>query len=223
MGQGIPVMRLVAFALAALFLGSCGTDKAAHEGFRFTVAAAAKVLSRAAEAPAPPVMTRAVIDQGGHPLIRARIEKGGAVAFLGRIGEGRGVITWASVDGLSISLRDGVVIATRGMGADLMSSDTPAAAALARDNATRRRHYYLFGGDSEQVRAFECILRDTGPERITVVELVYDTRHRVETCTEPGGLTFENHYWFDNRAIIRQSRQWISPTVGFLELQDLNR
>lgn len=223
MGQGFPVKHALSLLLVAMFLGACGSDKADYEGFSVATAAITKLLSGTGTAAAAPSLTRAAIDQGGNPLIRAQVEKGGAVAFLGKIGEGRGVLTWSSVDGISLSLRDGVVIATRGLGTDLMSAAVPTAAQLAHDAIGQRRHYYLFGGETEQLRSFDCTLRDAGMERITVVELVYDARHRVESCTGSSGLTFENHYWFDNRAIIRQSRQWISPDVGFLELQDLNR
>ena len=224
MGQGVPVKQILASALIALLLLSgCGSEKADHEGFTLGLAAAKKLVAGKTAIAPPPTYTRAALDQAAAPLLRAQIEKGGTVAFLGVIGQGRGVVTWASVDGISLSLRDGVVLATRGMGTDLMSAEVPTAAALATTSADQRRHFYLFGGEVEQERAFDCVLRNAGRDRLTVIELVYDTRHRVETCTGPGGLTFENHYWFDNRAIIRQSRQWISPDVGFLELQNLNR
>jgi len=224
MGQGVPVKQIMASALVALFaLNGCGSDKTDHEGFSIATAVIGKALSGKTAAPAPVVMSRATIDQGGNPLLRAKIERVGAIAFLGKIGEGRGVISWASVDGSSLSLRDGVVVATRGLGTDLMSAAVPTAAQLAAGGAVQRQHFYLFGGETEQERRFDCRIQDGGPERIVVAELAYDTRHRVETCTGSGGLTFENHYWFDNRAIIRQSRQWISPDVGFLELQDPNR
>ena len=223
MGQGVPVMRAFPILLAVLIIASCGSDKAEHEGFSVALAEVTRLVSGKAAVPAPPALNRAAIDQGGNPLIRARIEKVGLVAFMGKIGEGRGAIIWSSVDGTTLAIRDGVVISTRGMGTDLMSSASPTAAQLATADRLNRQNYYLFGGETEQLVSFDCQLRDQGPERITVVELAYDTSHRVETCTGSGGLSFENHYWFDNRAIIRQSRQWISPDVGFLELQDLNR
>ena len=224
MGQGVPVKHILASALIALLLlAGCGSEKGDHEGFTLGLAAVKSLVAGKTSPAPPPTYTRAALDQAAAPVLRARIEKGGTIAFLGVIGEGRGVVTWASVDGLSLSLRDGVVVATRGMGTDLMSAGAPTAAVLATGSVDQRRHFYLFGGEVEQERAFDCVLRDAGRERITVIELAFDTKHRVETCTGLGGLTFENHYWFDNRAIIRQSRQWISPDVGFLELQNLNR
>ena len=222
MGQCVPVKRPF-ILLLAFALGACGSDKTANEGFRIGTATLSALLKGRDATATPPSLTRAAFDQGGNPLIRARIEKVGDIAYLGKINESRGVITWASVDGSALSLRDGVVIATRGLGTDLMSSAAPTANDLANVSSVQRRHYYLFGGETEQLRAFECQIADAGPERIVVLQLAYDTRHRIESCTDDSGLAFENHYWFDNRAIIRQSRQWISPDVGFLELQDLNR
>lgn len=223
MGQGVPVKRYLILLMAALALSACGSDTAEYEGFKVGTTAIARLLKGKDAKAAPPVMTRAAFDQGGNPLIRAKIEKVGDIAYLGKINEGRGVITWASVDGSALSLRDGVVIATRGIGTDLMSSAGPTASELAHASSVKRQHFYLFGGETEQLRAFDCQIADAGAERIVVLELAYDTRHRIETCTGDSGLTFENHYWFDNRATIRQSRQWISPDVGILELQDLNR
>ncbi len=216
-------MKRSLILLLAVALCACGSDKTATEGFRIGAVAMATMLNGKGSQPAPLSLTRAAFDQGGNPLIRARIEKVGSIAFMGKINEGRGVITWASVDGSALSLRDGVVIATRGLGTDLMSSAAPTANDLAHASSVQRQHFYLFGGETEQLRAFVCRISDAGAERIVVLELSFDTRHRIESCTDDSGLAFENHYWFDNRAVIRQSRQWISPDVGFLELQDLNR
>lgn len=223
MGQGFSVKHAIALLLAALMLSGCGSDKTASEGFKLGSAAIKTLLAGKPAAAAPPNFSRAALDQSGTELLRARIENGGTVAFMGRIGEAQGVVSWASVDGLSISLRSGMIVATRGLGTDLMSAFVPTAQDLAAASTTRHRLFYLFGGEVEQERAFDCVVTDAGREKIVVVELAYDTRHRVETCRGDGGLSFENHYWFDNRAIIRQSRQWISPDVGFLELQNLNR
>ncbi|MBC7153050.1 MAG: YjbF family lipoprotein [Rhodobacteraceae bacterium] len=38
----------------------------------------------------------------------------------------------------------------------------------------------------------------------------------------PAPGAFANDYWVENGGEVRQSRQWVGPTVGFLELQRLD-
>ncbi len=221
MGQGIAMTRWGLLALM-LTLTACGSDPTANEGLALARAVLAKAPQQPSAGPAPAEIGRAAIDQGGNPLLRVRLDRTAAVALLGKLSEGAGVVSWATVDGLTLHLRQGVVLASRGFGNDLMSALVPSPAQLASGEGHERQHFYLFGGEQEVRRTYTCTMSDIGRETIVIVELAYSVTHRIEACSADG-QSFQNHFWFDGRGKIRQSTQWISPDVGILELQDLVR
>ncbi len=221
MGQGFPMMRWC-LLVGVLTVAACGSDPTANQGLALARAALAKAPQEAAAGPAPAEISRAAIDQGGNPLLRVHRDRTAAVALLGILSEGAGVVSWASVDGLTLHLRDGVMLASRGFGTDLMSASVPSVAQLASGQGHERQHFYLFGGEQEVGRTYECTMSDGGRETIVIAELRYAVSHRIEACSGEGPA-FQNHFWFDGRGKIRQSTQWISPDVGKLELQDLVR
>ena len=63
-------------------------------------------------------------EQSSDRLLLNLFERGVAVAMV-QIGTNGSRITWVSADGISITLEEGVVIATRGLADDLMGLHTP--------------------------------------------------------------------------------------------------
>ena len=79
-------------------------------------------------------------------LMIAQLESNDRASILVRKGENRDVETYFTPDNISISLRDGVLIATRGLGFDLMSADvSDTIAGLRRGGRAVRIHRYLDG------------------------------------------------------------------------------
>ena len=221
MGKGVPVKVWLALGVLLMMAG-CGNDPVRVDSAALIKGALQKAVVGKSAAPAAPPLNRAAIDQQGLPLTRAALPKSGAVAVLALIGANNGAQTWGTADGITLVLRNGVALATRGLGTDLMSASAPYAATLASGASHDRRHYYLFGGEKEIENTFACTMSSLGREAISIVGLGYAVQHRQEHCTGPSG-TFTNDFWFDTLGKIRQSRQWISPPVGYMELQDLMR
>ncbi|SED91515.1 YjbF family lipoprotein, partial [Rhodobacter sp. 24-YEA-8] len=69
----------------------------------------------------------------GAARLIVRIPKTGQSALLHEAGARDGVRRWQASDNVQIYTRDGMIIGTRGLGNDLMSADTGAAAALIRE------------------------------------------------------------------------------------------
>jgi len=216
---------LFALPLLAFALSGCGNDPNAGLGGIKTgdlAAAAREAISsrRGAAEPAAvdPAAARATVASNGVPIMFFRNEVTGASAYLAVVGNNNGIETWSGNERVSVSLRDGVLVATRGMGSDIMAARAPSAAALsAGTGQTSRDYVYLDGADQTQKVTYTCTLSSKGAETITVLGRTHATRHIVENCTGTQG-TAVNHFWFEG-GMIRQSSQVLVGGVGNLTLQ----
>ncbi|NEX48049.1 YjbF family lipoprotein [Pseudotabrizicola algicola] len=165
-------------------------------------------------------MTRARLAEVVTPVMLLTVDSTGQEALIAEIENNRGVETWSTVDDITISLRNGVIVATRGFGADLMAASGP--------NVTRsggsygRVHVLLNGEDNPEQTRFACTLQNAGAKAVEVVEITYQATHMIETCSAPGE-SFTNDYWITGDQKIRKSRQWISPDLGYITIADVRR
>lgn len=104
---------------------------------------------------------------------------------------------------------------TKGLGEDLMSASVPSAV---RSSGTQNRtHYYLDSGDQMATHPVQCTWTFVGSETIPVHTKSYNTKHYKESCKSED-LKFKNDYWLDSAGVARQSRQFVSKTVGYVSL-----
>lgn len=205
--------RQVCLALVvALGLSGCGTDRNANVGTKIIKQTATQLFTgrkkRQAAAAAPaPAITRAALDQFHSPMMQIDVPTIGLTTFIVPFGQNGAVETWSSVDDQTISFRQGIMIATRGFGPDMMESIAPGAAQIASGAGTYdRAYYYLDGADQTQRFDYTCTLANLGVELITVVDKQHSTRHIMETCHGKQG-NFVNEYWFENGNFLRKSKQ----------------
>ena len=162
---------------------------------------------------------RRVLEEGGQPVMAVTDKSLGLATFMVPLGSNSGVVTWANPEYQTIALQNGVILATRGFGADLMSAQAPTAQNLSRGTGSHRRvHYVLDGADQTVTQSFDCTLSVSNNEKIAILGLSYVTRKVVEDCSGlAGDLT--NTYWFDAQGLIRQSQQARQPGVENMQLQ----
>ncbi|TDE34230.1 YjbF family lipoprotein [Antarcticimicrobium sediminis] len=184
--------------------------------------------ARGTAAPTRPPLTRAALDTVTVPVLEVTVERRDDWAFLFRTLErsdsspGR-IEQWNTEDSnVTLSLRNGVLIATRGLGGDLLSSAVqvvdgqPGPASGGEHLQMIRNLDYR-----ETALTLSCELVDLGPETIEIVERRHATHHLQQRC-EGGGGRVVNDYWTDPRAgIIWKSRQWAGPHLGYLSLRRL--
>jgi hypothetical protein len=177
---------------------------------------------------ARPPLTRAALDTVGRPALEATLERSGIFAYLfidavrDDAGPGR-VTIWRTEDNVTLALRSGVLIATRGLGGDLLSSDVAIARGRPGPAGSGARTAHVRTGNVKAVSVtLACDLADLGPDPVEIVEIIYPTRHLQERCTGADGGQVVNDYWVDSRAgIIWQSRQWAGPGIGYVALRRL--
>lgn len=192
--------RLMAFVVLAALAG-CGAlrDALPHPG---------KPAAPAANPSGQPLFSSTPIVT--EPGLEVTLLALGTTAELSRSGQNGSVTTWASRDGISVSYDRGVLVATRGLGDDLMAADAgPTLAALAgRPGEYRRTMRYLDAEDHARYILLGCTMESLGPDR--------GRRGLVrneETCRS---FTAEhvNIYWTDGAGRIVASHQWISDIAG---------
>jgi hypothetical protein len=188
-------MRRALLSLAAcLGLAACGALPAGVAG------GVAGVLNPQARAPAVALPADA-------PRLRLRLPGSDAAIGFARIAESRGVETWASAGGQSLSFRGGVLVATRGFGFDLMAAEAdPVLLALsgAGPASYRRRMVYLDGVNRQVFLTFGC--------RIEAAEAGLR-----EVC-EGTRAAFANLYVMAPGGGILRSAQWAGPELGALAI-----
>lgn len=215
------MMRAAAALVTALALAGCGTDTDQTAGTRAWLALAQQARAPDGE-PAPQGgLTRAALAAVITPVDLVTVEKTGASGLIARIGANGGVETWGSADDRTVAMRNGVIVATRGLGADLMAAEVPALSRIATGQGAHGRTHVTLTGDEMPLRdSYACVLAAMGTEEMVIVERRMALRRVQETCSGRAG-SFANDYWFDGRGILWQSRQFIGQDLGHLTIRRL--
>jgi hypothetical protein len=177
--------------------------------------------------PAPPpdpaqvALARKTLEDGGIPLFIIQNKSLGLAAYFSKLGQNGDVITWSTQDYKSISMRDGMIIQTRGLGPDIMSSYAPTTEMVRRGTGTTKRVYFSLDTADQKVRQdYDCVLQYAGMETITLIGKPYSARRINENCSGQSG-SFVNVFWFDGRAKLRQSSQHLAVGIENLLLQKI--
>jgi hypothetical protein len=210
--------RILPLAALAL-LAACGSDEGATSRFVFVRDTATEMMV-GRQAPVTPPLTRADIRATGAPLQMIEVETTGVTAYLGVQGVRGDVVTWATSSRENIALKGGVLIQTRGLGADLMSAAVPDLGQLLSGAAVERRYFHLNGTEATVETAVTCTPRVVGRETVEIVGLAYETARIDEDCANET-LSFTNSFWIEGSGNLRKSRQWAGPVLGPLLIADL--
>ncbi|MEX0317507.1 MAG: YjbF family lipoprotein [Ruegeria sp.] len=171
------------------------------------------------------MLTREGLNASDGPLLLAELGDLETAATLAPSSRNGTVRTWASGDLVSLSFRQGVLVASRGLGHDLMSADVGGTLAMLEGQSAgyyERFHTYLSGEYQTVHRAFQCQRSGTWAERIVIFDRPQDTTRVEESCVSPG-LTLTNIYWRGPDGFWWKTRQWVSPGAGYLTTERLIR
>ena len=136
-----------------------------------------------------------------------------------------GVTSYLFADGSLITLDQGFLVATRGLGGDLMSSEQARVIPMVlsrREGAVERTFRHLGGDDRLVAERFVCRVENRGPREVTTLEgTKVRTEFLAEIClSETGEL--RNLYWVSSEGPTRgrlvQSRQWAGDWLGTIAI-----
>lgn len=130
-----------------------------------------------------------------------------------------GAENWLARNAVMFSMQQGMLVATRGLGNDLMAADASESAALihARQPGQAHRFYASLSGENDiQHHSYVCDIAVVQPYDLDLFTRVVPTSYMTETCYAPEGA-FTNYYWVgrsDGR--IWQSRQQAGSVNGLI-------
>lgn len=197
-------------ALALVALSSCGNDTT--ESPLVSIGRALVVRGEEAPAPPPDVLAQVALSSLKGPLLLAELEGADAVAVLGPFGQNGAVTTWSTEEFQTVSLEGPLVVATRGLGNDLMTVSQRGGA----------RTYHLMDAANDPVTiTVTCAIRaePSAPAKIAGGKVI--SASRVSESCQGDGVEFTNTYWTKTDGVIRRSRQWLGPKTGYVELHRL--
>lgn len=180
-----------------------------------------------------PQLTRAVLNTIDGEFIQAEVDKTGSQAFLyiaaerngSQAGEEGGrLLVWRTENDVTLTLRDGVLVGTRGLGGDMISAQGGPILATLRGKGTgqgAKRQVYSALDNKAVPMDFVCAVDNLGSETIVIVQRRHATRHLRETCELNDG-SIVNDFWVDSRgSTVWRSRQWAGPNIGYITVQQL--
>ena len=170
------------------------------------------------------LVSREILDGVGVPILFVEIDRGQNGTLSQYPGEGVGQ-TWLGVDGSTVTLDNGILKATRGMGDDLMGSEISLEInwSVLEDVSYERRMAYLRLDNKTLISEFSCTLTDMNRmETINLFDADFRVKHVRETCR---GLTgsFVNDYYIDTEGLVRNSRQYQGDKIGYMIIARLDR
>ncbi len=222
MGKVLEMTRMrsvLLIVLLATALSACSSDT--------TQSGSGKRLLGKSEPAAVSPRTAALVQQGAPAYVAVLEAREGAQSvFLRQTVNAKAEETWISNEGLSLGMKRGMVLATRGFGGDVLAIDasqTAAALRAGRLSNVNRFMTFLDGDSQARTFAFKCQIERGETYPIDFGTFKIQTVYFSETCRN-ADMSFINKYWVDvkDRRII-ESSQWMGNTIGALGLRIMPR
>ena len=169
------------------------------------------------------IVTREKIDKSGMDVLFVELENGYNGTLVGYPGNNEGTV-WLGIDGATVTLDKGFLIATRGMGDDLMSTDAkfPDWDGLKKSFNYQRTYRWLTKDNQIKETSYICVisLEKTG-KRIIVFEKKFLTDWYQETC-DANSSQISNSYYLDYNGTVRRSYQYHSKHLKQVLIERLD-
>ncbi|WP_294620098.1 YjbF family lipoprotein [uncultured Roseovarius sp.] len=212
---------------ALALLGGCSGGDGANSTAGLAIVKGALIPKQEAKTPNAAQMAAAMqqsLQATDEPLAFVVLPKRQAITIMPRIETNGAYATHGTSDRRSVTLKRGMLTATRGFGEDLMSSGVDASLALVRGRkagTVQRVQRYLDGENQTVVLETTCQITPGGKVRYQVGELDRQAVKVRETC-KAQTTRFTNSYQVDaHTGRILQAQQWVSPMNGSVIIQHL--
>jgi hypothetical protein len=154
------------------------------------------------------IITPASIAASTTPLLFVELKDTSQQAIMSLTGRNDDVVTWSTADGKSISLRNGILVATRGFGFDLMSAEVTGTI-VALNGGPRvyeRFATYLDGTNRTVIRSFSCTMSGPQSEVINSFDRVVQVYLWIEDCSSLEG-NVQSEFWLAGNDVWRTTQQ----------------
>lgn len=168
------------------------------------------------------VITRKKIDDAMIPVLFVELENGQNGTLTLYPGKGVGE-TWLGADGATITLQSGIIKATRGMRGDVMgsASSMPLWSEITDTSEYFRQISYLGGNNQTYSKRLTCVMKKhLKKTSIIIFDIPFDVQEYKESCISKTEK-LENNYFVDSTNIVRRSKQYHGPALGYLLIERL--
>jgi len=222
--MSLTMRSLAALGLAAA-LAACSNAPVDTLGNDYLKSAFHDVGTAIKGPPEQPPLSAAMLKGVTTPLLYVELPSRKVWAGLPAVARNQGAITWVSPDQIGVTTKSGVLFATRGLGADLLSADTSGtlAALSGRSDAGYPKIYRRLGGDESIVAdEFYCKMVNEGTESRTILGIVHPATRMRESCyAMKDERRVTNMYWIGADGTMWDSVQWVSPEIGYATIRYL--
>lgn len=227
---GMTLRFVSALTAVALLLGACSDAPQQNTTVASVLALPSQIkaeVARRRAGPQPPVtVTPGMLAATKEAALQVNPLSLGGSNFLKRAlrrtdAQPGTIEVWRTSDKAQLFLRDGILIGSRGLGGDILSSQISVAQRAFQSGSTvsGQRSFVMSRGDhASGEMVLNCIYQYLGAAKTQVVDRVYDTQHFRESCSN-ATVRITNEYWRQpNSGVMRKSRQWAGPSVGYFEM-----
>lgn len=137
-------------------------------------------------------------------------------ATLVALGNNKEKLTWVSADGISLSFKDGILIATRGYSQDLIAIKNSATSKMfgKKQLKYKKVYRYLNGENAYQDFRFSCTISPLKNYKTSILEIELIVTRYLESCKAGNQNHVNRFYVLPNTNIVLKSEQWVSPNNG---------
>ncbi len=171
------------------------------------------------------LLSRKYIDEVNTPILFVELESGQNGTLTPYPGKGVGQ-TWLAADGATITLERGILMASRGMGDDVMGSNSlmPSWYEVNKNIKIYSREIsHITGNNKIYKRVFKCRLQKINKKEIIEIWGVDFFVTKFQENCDYNGFEIENVFYLDKQKIVRKSSQYHSDTIGYITLERLDR
>jgi hypothetical protein len=225
----VTVLLLATLGCCSIFLSACGSQEV--QPIRQTISLFATQLKSGGAKPADvrAQLTPAVVASVVQPFLLVEVPQTKAIATMALFYRRGNVEDWRDAEGAGLVLKDNILTATRGLGADLHDAQVSGLeGALAAGGGTTERLYRRLDGENRIIQAqYACVVSSMFElEQVDLIAKKIAAQRMVETCSPANheGLSIQNEYWLDvaDRKIWK-SRQWLNEQSGYVVITHLVR
>ena len=169
-------------------------------------------------------LTREQIDSSNVPLLFVELESRQNGTLTVYPGKGIGT-TWLGIDGATITFDRGVLIASRGMGDDVMGGKNymPDWNKINGKAKYKRSLSYLISDNTIVIRNFKCEVENSKQiKTLKIFNVNYKAVLFIEKCSDLIGK-IENKYYIEGDSFVRKTYQYHSDTLGYIHTERVDR
>lgn len=159
----------------------------------------------------------------GAPAYNATVLASGQSSGVVEIATRNGLGTWLAVDNATLTLRDGILVATRGLGYDMMAAEVGGTAKLlgAKSGGQAVRSYDFMDGENQISNiVVQCTVTTSGTGVFQFNGINEPTAVYRETCV--GDAPISNEYAIGQKTSrLLSTTQWAGPGIGYVKLERL--